>query len=289
MQTQWSLVIFTLFVCLSCGMIAFASYLSLRGKGEKLLMPALIASTVSLAIGGIGSFTHLQHWERIFNGFGHITSGITQELIGVVVMVVLFVVWFVMLKRGKGLPKALAGITIAASILMVAATAHSYLMPARPAWGIALLVFYLANAFALGAVAIWILGIVCGDEESEKEGLSLALVGSIVQLVADAVYVAACAMAKFADFGYYADPTKITTAPTHIDSLLSVMTAGPAAGMFWGSLVCAVALIAVALVAKKTNGNALVFASLAGIIALAGSILFRVLIYMIGYAFVLLY
>lgn len=289
MQTQWSLVIFTLFVCLSCGMIAFASYLSLRGKGEKLLMPALITSTVSLAIGGIGSFTHLQHWERIFNGFGHITSGITQELIGVVVMVVLFVVWFFVLRRGKGLPKALAGVTIVASVLMVAATAHSYLMPARPAWGIALLVFYLANAFALGAVAIWVLGIIRGDEESEKEGLSLAFVGSIVQLVADAIYVAACAMAKFTDFGHYADPTKITTAPTHIDSLLSVMTAGPAAGMFWGSLVCAIALIAIVLVAKKANGNALVFASLAGIIALAGSILFRVLIYMVGYAFVLLY
>ncbi len=214
------LVIFTLFVCLSCGMIAFASYLSLRGKG---------------------------------------------------------------------LPKALAGITIAASVLMVAATAHSYLMPARPAWGIALLVFYLANAFALGAVAIWVLGIIRGDEESEKEGLSLAFVGSIVQLVADAIYVAACAMAKFTDFGHYADPTKITTAPTHIDSLLSVMTTGPAAGMFWGSLVCAIALVAIVLVAKKANGNALVFASLAGIVAVAGSLLFRVLIYMVGYAFVLLY
>ena len=121
METQWSLVIFTLFVCLSSGTIAIASYLSLRGKGEKLLMPALATSIVALLLGGIGSFTHLQHWERIVNGFGHITSGSTQELIGVVVMGVVFVAWIVVLRRGKGMPKALAGITIAASVLMVVA------------------------------------------------------------------------------------------------------------------------------------------------------------------------
>lgn len=289
METQWSLVIFTLFVCLSSGTIAIASYLSLRGKGEKLLMPALITSIVTLLLGGIGSFTHLQHWERIFNGFGHITSGITQELIGVVVMGVVFVAWIVVLRRGKGMPKALAGITIAASVLMVVATAHSYLMPARPAWGIALVAFYLANAFVLGAVAVWIVGIVVHDDDAEKTGLSFTVAGSVVQLAADAIYIAACSMAKFADFGHYADPTAITTAPTHIQSLMDVMVAGPAAGMFWGSLACAAALIVIALVAKKANGSPLAFASIAGVVVLAGSVLFRVLIYMLGYSFVLLY
>lgn len=289
METQWSLVIFTLFVCLSSGTIGMASYLSLRNKGEKLLMPALITSIVTLVLGGIGSFTHLQHWERIFNGFGHITSGITQELIGVVVMAVVFVVWIVVLKRGKGMPKALAGVTLAASVLMVFATAHSYLMPARPAWGIALVVFYLANAFVLGAVTVWILSIVVHDDDAEKTGLSSTVIGSIVQLAADAVYVVACSMAKFADFGHYADPTMITTAPTHIQSLMDVMVAGPAAGMFWGSLVCAAALVVIALIAKKAKGSPLAFASIAGIVVLAGSVLFRVLIYMLGYSFVLLY
>ena len=150
-------------------------------------MPALATSIVALLLGGIGSFTHLQHWERIFNGFGHITSGITQELIGVVVMGVVFVAWIVVLRRGKGMPKALAGITIAASVLMVVATAHSYLMPARPAWGIALVAFYLANAFVLGAVAVWIVGIVVHDDDAEKTGLSFTVAGSVVQLAADAI------------------------------------------------------------------------------------------------------
>lgn len=288
METQWSLVIFTLFVCLSCGTAGFAALLSLQGKGEKIAMPAVITSVVALAVGGLGSFTHLQHWERIFNGFGHITSGITQELIGVVVMGVLLVVWFAMLKTGKGTPKALAIVVVVASIAMVCATAHSYMMPARPAWGIGLLAFYLANGILLGAASVWILGIVAHDEDVSSAGAQFSFIGSIVQLVADAVYVAAAAMCTFSNFGYYADPTTMTTAPTHITSLMDVMVAGPAAGMFWGSIVCALIVAALAFLGRKNAASAPV-AGACALVALAGSTLFRVLIYIVGYSMVLLY
>ena len=86
METQWPLVIFTLFVCLTCGTLGGMSILALKGQGRNLQMTALITSAVSLVVGGIGAFLHLEHWERIFNGFGHITSGITQELIGCVAL-----------------------------------------------------------------------------------------------------------------------------------------------------------------------------------------------------------
>ena len=75
METQWPLVIFTLFVCLTCGTLGGMSILALKGQGRNLQMTALITSAVSLVVGGIGAFLHLEHWERIFNGFGHITSG----------------------------------------------------------------------------------------------------------------------------------------------------------------------------------------------------------------------
>ena len=51
-------------------------------------------SCVLLAVAGIAVFFHLQHWERIFNGFGHITSGITQELIAIVAFVAVAVAYF---------------------------------------------------------------------------------------------------------------------------------------------------------------------------------------------------
>lgn len=289
METQWPLVIFTLFVCLTCGTLGGMSILALKGQGKGLQMTALIASAASLVIGGLGAFLHLEHWERIFNGFGHITSGITQELIGCVALAIVMVVWFVMLRGGKPLPKALAWATIVVAVLMVAATAHSYFMPARPAWGLALVVFYLGNACLLGAVAVWLIAILKKDEAVEATGIQLTFIASIVQLTADVVFVIACAMANVAQFGHYADPTSMTTAPTHIDSLLNVLIMGEGAPMFWGSIVCVVVALACALVAKKKVGASKTLMLVAAIVALATSVMFRVLIYQLGYPVVLLY
>ncbi len=289
MEAQWPLIIFTLFVCLTCGIFGAMSILTLKGQGRQLQFTSLISATVSLAIGGFGAFLHLEHWERIFNGFGHITSGITQELIGCVALAVIIVAWFVVLRGGKEIPKALAWITLAVAVRMLVATGHSYLMPARPAWGIALIVFYVANACLLGAVAMWLISIMKKDEASEGSSIQFALVGSVVQLAAMAVYTIACSMTKFADFGFYADPTSMTTAPTHVDSLLAIMVSGDGALMFWCSIACAVVALVCAIAAKKKVGASKPYMIIAVIVAIASSILFRVLFYQLGFAMVLLY
>ena len=183
METQWPLVIFTLFVCLTCGTLGGMSILALKGQGRNLQMTALITSAVSLVVGGIGAFLHLEHWERIFNGFGHITSGITQELIGCVALAIVIVAWFVVLRGGKPVPKALAWATLAVAVLMMVATAHSYLMPARPAWGLALVAFYLGNACLLGAAAVWLISILKKDEAVEATGIQLTFIAALVQMV----------------------------------------------------------------------------------------------------------
>ena len=250
METQWPLVIFTLFVCLTCGTLGGMSILALKGQGRNLQMTALITSAVSLVVGGIGAFLHLEHWERIFNGFGHITSGITQELIGCVALAIVIVAWFVVLRGGKPVPKALAWATLAVAVLMVVATAHSYLMPARPAWGLALVAFYLGNACLLGAAAVWLISILKKDE---------------------------------------AVPTSMTTAPTHVDSLMTVMVSGAGAPMFWGSIVSVIVAAACAFVAKKKVGASKTLMVVAAIGALATSVMFRVLIYQLGYPVVLMY
>ena len=274
METQWPLVIFTLFVCLTCGTLGGMSILALKGQGRNLQMTALITSAVSLVVGGIGAFLHLEHWERIFNGFGHITSGITQELIGCVALAIVI---------------ALAWATLAVAVLMMVATAHSYLMPARPAWGLALVAFYLGNACLLGAAAVWLISILKKDEAVEATGIQLTFIAALVQIVADVVFVIACAMAKIAQFGYYADPTSMTTAPTHVDSLMTVMVSGAGAPMFWGSIVSVIVAAACAFVAKKKVGASKTLMVVAAIGALATSVMFRVLIYQLGYPVVLMY
>ena len=167
METQWPLVIFTLFVCLTCGLLASMSILAIKGQGRNLQMPALVTSFASLVIGGIGAFLHLEHWERIFNGFGHITSGITQELIGCVALGIVIVIWFAMLRGDKALPKWLAIVTLVVAVGMVFATAHSYLMPARPAWGMALIAFYLATP-ACSAGGLWFISVLKRTKPSRK-------------------------------------------------------------------------------------------------------------------------
>ena len=265
-----------------------AGYESFEGS-ENLQMTALITSAVSLVVGGIGAFLHLEHWERIFNGFGHITSGITQELIGCVALAIVIVAWFVVLRGGKPVPKALAWATLAVAVLMVVATAHSYLMPARPAWGLALVAFYLGNACLLGAAAVWLISVLKKDEAVEATGIQLTFIAALVQIVADVVFVIACAMAKIAQFGYYADPTSMTTAPTHVDSLMTVMVSGAGAPMFWGSIVSVIVAAACAFVAKKKVGASKTLMVVAAIGALATSVMFRVLIYQLGYPVVLMY
>ena len=70
MELQWPLIIFTTLLAWSCGVFATQGVLALKGEGKEIQLPALITSVVLLAVSGIAVFFHLQHWERIFNGFG---------------------------------------------------------------------------------------------------------------------------------------------------------------------------------------------------------------------------
>ena len=289
MHPEWPLILFTFFLCVAGGALGAQGLLNVMGKGKKMQLASLVTALAALVVGGLSVFMHLQHWERIFNGFGHITSGITQELIGCVALAIVIVAWFVVLRGGKPVPKALAWATLAVAVLMMVATAHSYLMPARPAWGLALVAFYLGNACLLGAAAVWLISILKKDEAVEATGIQLTFIAALVQIVADVVFVIACAMAKIAQFGYYADPTSMTTAPTHVDSLMTVMVSGAGAPMFWGSIVSVIVAAACAFVAKKKVGASKTLMVVAAIGALATSVMFRVLIYQLGYPVVLMY
>lgn len=84
MELQWLLILFTTFISASAGLFAAQGCYALAGEGRKAQLPALITSVVIMAIGGIAVFFHLTHPDRLFIGFGHITSGITQEFIAIV-------------------------------------------------------------------------------------------------------------------------------------------------------------------------------------------------------------
>ncbi|BFL04350.1 hypothetical protein K100096D8_05580 [Eggerthella lenta] len=154
MELQWPLILFTTLVAWSAGLFGTQALMAVFGVGKKAQVPAWVCSAVLLAAGGIAVFFHLEHWERIFNGFGHLTSGITQELIAIVVLAVVAIVYLVLMRKsddGASVPKWLAWVAVALSVVLVAVMAHSYTMAARPAWDSALWILYvLGNACVLG-------------------------------------------------------------------------------------------------------------------------------------------
>ena len=291
METQWPLVIFTLCLCLAGGLMAIQGVMLLLGKGsDKFHKLTAWTALAVIIIGGIAVFFHLQHWERIFNGFGHITSGITHELIMVVLALAILIVFLVMLKKGE-LPKwaAYAGLVIAA--LLVFVTANSYNMAARPVWNtFAWYLFVFADAYLLGALAAWLISAIAGDDP--KFFGFQSLIAGAVKAVAVAIYTAVIGGIEFASVGHYFDPTQPTKAVAETGSYISRMLSGDLAGLFWAGVVL-IGLVAVIVIAFLKKGaeakDVPMFAGIALACAIIGAICFRVIFFALGSSVFLFY
>lgn len=175
METQWPLVIFTLFVCLTCGTLGGMSILALTPGQE----PADDrAHHVRRLAGGrrhrslpapraLGAHLqrlrahHVGHHSRShrMRGAGHRHRRMVRAA----------------LRGGKPVPKALAWATSRLPcVLMMVATAHSYLMPARPAPGARGVLS--GNACLPGAAAVWLISILKKDEAVEATGIQLTFI-----------------------------------------------------------------------------------------------------------------
>ena len=292
MELQWPLILFTTLTAWACGVFGGAGVLALKGAGRKAQTTLTVASVVLLALGGIAVFFHLQHWERIFNGFGHITSGITQELIAIVVFVVVAVAYFVALRKsedGGTAPAGLAWAAILISVVLAAVCAHSYMMPARPAWNNVLEVASIVGAaLLLGPATCAVVLAVRGDDAGAC-GLS-ALAGSVIGAVCTAAYAAFMQTSggAFTQVGNYFDPTHPTKAMAD-----AAATAGDQAPLLWLGAVVVGAIVPVACCAlAKRKGDASswkVFGAVAVIAALAGATCLRIAFYNLGLSVFMFY
>jgi anaerobic dimethyl sulfoxide reductase subunit C (anchor subunit) len=283
MEIQWPLIVFTLFTCLAAGTFAIQGVLALLGKGARVQLPALIVSFASLVVAGVASFTHLQHWERAFNGFGHITSGITQELIGIVVMVVAIVVYFVVSRKGET-PKWAGAVAVIVGIGMVIVMTTSYMMPARPVWSTpALYLYYFSQALLLGGAAVWTVASVQKDEDVTALGARLTALGGIVVIVALAVYAGVISSVQLSEVGNYFDPTHPTKEMANTSDLLGELISGGAAVYFWVALIAGgVASALLGIFKWRAAEGSLAFAVVVLICALAGGLAFRAALYVLG-------
>ena len=310
MELQWPLILFTTFVAWSAGLFGAQGAAALAGEGRRAQMPALIGSAALLAVGGVAVFFHLEHFERIFNGFGNPTSGITQELVCVVVVGALMVVAFVVLRRAAGgdeapaLPKWLAALMIAAAALLVLVTGHSYMMAARPAWDSLLgPLTLLGAACAAGPLTFAAIGAIAGGADGAVAGGApgtaparaagravgiAAIVGSAANAALSVAYLAfmAASTASHTAVGYYFDPTHPTAGMVDV-SALSPFAAGslPVAVV---AVVAALAPVACAIAGRKT-GNWKVWGAAGALCAVAGAVALRMAFYSAGASVYLFY
>ncbi len=282
MELQWPLILFTSILAWSVGLFGAQAVYALRGEGAKAQMPALITSVVLMAISGIAVFFHLQHWERIFNGFGHITSGITQELIAIVIVFIVMVIYFVYLRRsGEGeVPSWVAIAAIVTSALLICVAGHSYMMPARPAWDSVVQVGSLLGAACAMGPATMAVIVDLKDGSCDYSG-KINVIGTIVGLVLTVAFVAymAVAVGDTTQVPYWFDPVSPTRDIT-ADTALSPF-AGEALGVTIGSIVAAIVAVVAAFMGKK-QGNWKVWGTVAALTGLIAAMCLRALLYMMG-------
>mgnify|MGYP004530629525 CR=1 FL=1 len=292
MELQWPLILFTTLTAWACGTFSAQGVLALKGAGKKSQQLLVIVSVVLLALSGIAVFFHLQHWERIFNGFGHITSGITQELIAIVVFVVIAVAYFVMARKsddGGTVPAWCAWAAIVIDVVLAAVCAHSYMMPARPAWDSVLEVLSIVGAACLLGPATCAIVLAAKGEETGECGLP-AVAGSAIGAVCTAAYAAFIQMSAgaFSQVGYYFDPTHPTKAVAD-----AAATVGAQAPLLWlGAVVVGAVVPLVVCVLARKKGDAAswkLFGSVAVVAALVGAVCLRVAFYNMGLSVFMFY
>lgn len=281
MEIQIPLVLFVAFCALSAGIFAAQAALVLAKRGGDVQAPALAASFASLVVGGVAVLFHLAQPLHIFNGFGNPTSGITQELVAIVVMVVVMLVYFVMLRRQGKAPAWLAVVAIAAALALDVVCAHSYMMGSRPAWNSALQALSVVGGSCAAGPAV--VAAIAGAKKSEAVGLAgkLTLVGAVVGLACTVAYIAALAgtAGSLASFGLYLDPTNPTAGSFDVASATPFAPAALPATCI--AVVAAVVSAAAAFVGRS-KGDWALWGAVAAVAALVAIVALRVVFYLMG-------
>jgi len=276
MDIQWPLVFFTLLTGLGAGTFFLVALTEWLGKAEAIRMPGAITALAAIVIGGIISVLHLGHPERALNAFGHMSSGVSQEMLLVGIGVLVVLVYIIMMRVGASAQarKVVGAIGMVVAVIMGIVLGMNYVLPARPAWNTPLLpLVYLASAGVLGLFTFYIWSVVKGKkEEANLMGINRA---TWIVLVVQAVFIV----------GYV---IFLAVAP-HPDQSRSVLRllAGDIALAFWLGVVVVGLVVPLALTirfqtAKEKACNPLSVAAVGLACVLVGGGVFRAIMYMLG-------
>ena len=202
------------------------------------------------------------------------------------------VAYFAMARKsddGGTLPKGMAWVAVAISVVLAAVCAHSYMMPARPAWDSVLEVLSIVGAACLLGPATCAVVLAAKGEDAGECGLP-AVAGSASGAVCTAAYAAFIQLSAgaFSQVGYYFDPTHPTKAVAD-----AAATVGDQAPLLWlGAVVVGAVVPLVCCVMARKKGDAAswkLFGGVAVVAALIGAVCLRVAFYNVGLSVFMFY
>lgn len=257
MTIQWSLVLFSALAGIGSWAIAACAFTGIGGDdaGDKAKRTTVLVSLVLIVIGGIASFTHLAHPERVMSVLAHPTVGIFAEAAFSGVMVLLLVVLLTMIVRkvSVGSLKVILLITGVVGVVFSFMIGYSYIMPSREAWNtLSLPLAYMGTAAAAGTALY--ASITSAYHKSTKIVSNVAIVGGALSLVTSLVY-----------------------------GLQIGSAFGPHATLFWvGVILCGSVIPLAGCILARKKSSPLVYYAVCTVLACIGCIALRVLMWSTG-------
>lgn len=276
MAVQWPLLIFSMLVGTSAGMMVFAGIGELTGRFKSVRFLLAVIAFALLVVGGCVSALHLGHPERALHILGNVSSGLSKELFAVGALAVVTFVYAVLARKAfDGAAKAFGVLAFIAGLVLPFVAGASYMMAARPAWdSVTLPLMYLGTGIGMGFALCAALVLMKGEKSDASFAVKLALAGVVIAAAVTLAYVAWIAMAP-----YQAESRSITR-----------LVSGDLAAYFWVGVVALgiVAPVVLGFVAwRKSAASEGVSAAVACLWAalactVVGGIALRVAMYLLG-------
>ena len=314
MEMHLPLVLFSYFLAIASGLFFGQGVLTLKGITTRTTQYiTVIGSIIAIGVGGISVFFHLQHWTRIFNGFGHLSSPITMEIIGIVIFVVVLAVYFLVFFRTEDgiAPKWTGVLGIGMGLLMMYFVAESYVLASTPVWasplgivslmlavpavaGPAMMILVYINEKNIQSIKLFgreiELGGITGEQALAGYSISkkMTVIGILLFIIAVVIYAVQITMmgdTEYADLGFYFDPTLPDIAMVDTAAMTNVFT-GDLAVLFWvgviffGSLV---PVILTVLLFRTKDAKKQLILSIALLVFLSVLIIcYKIMFYLLG-------
>lgn len=201
MAVQWPLLIFSVLLGASSGVMFFLGIGEIKGSFRKVRFPLSLIALILLAVGGCASAMHLGHIDRALYILGNVGSAFSRELFAVGFTGLMTLVYVILARKDYPAASKVFGILAAiGGLLLPLIAGASYMMPARPAWdSFALPLMYLGTGIGMGFVLCAAYVYTKGDEADKPFSMKLATIGIIASIAVTLIYVIWIAIAPFPD------------------------------------------------------------------------------------------